>query len=226
MKIEAPTGPQPLRREDLLVWDECFAAESSYHDQPTLLESREAARRDSRYREARNHEHDPVKLARYGPSMRALPAAYMSALRVLVTSLPLADINWALTGSTAHAIQGVPVELHDIDVQTDEAGASKAAAALADYCVTPPSRVESDSMRSLLGAYVIAGIDVELIGAVQKRYADGRWGLPTDPADYRRFVQLGDLALPVLDLDYEAAAYAQLGRHDRAELLRQHADPL
>jgi hypothetical protein len=100
-----------------------------------------------------------------------------------------------------------------------------AAAALRAYCVTEPRRVESESMRSLLGRYLIDGIDVELIGAVQKRSTDGRaWGSPTDPADHRCVVRLGDLALPVLDLEYEAGAYAQLGRHDRAELLRRHAE--
>lgn len=143
---------------------------------------------------------------------------------MLAASLPLDEVSWALTGSVGHAIQGVPVEPHDIDVQTDETGVWMAAAALRAYCVTEPRRVESETMRSLLGRYLIDGIDVELIGAVQKRSTDGRaWGSPMDPADHRCLVRLGDLALPVLDLEYEAAAYAQLGRHERAELLRRHA---
>jgi hypothetical protein len=149
-------------------------------------------------------------------------AAHLSALRVLVDSLPLEEINWALTGSTAHALQGVPVEPHDIDVQTDEAGAWKAAETLAVYCVSPPRLTESQQIRSLLGSYSIEGVEIELMGALQKRRPDGSWGAPTDPAAHRRVVRLEDLAVPVLTLEYEAAAYAELGRHERAELLRQH----
>jgi len=33
------------------------------------------------------------------------------------------DVIWALTGSLGHALQGVPVEVHDVDIQTDREGA-------------------------------------------------------------------------------------------------------
>jgi hypothetical protein len=35
---------------------------------------------------------------------------HLSALRVLINRLPLEQVNWALTRSTSHALQGVPVE--------------------------------------------------------------------------------------------------------------------
>jgi len=38
----------------------------------------------------------------------------------------------------------------------------------------------------------------------------------------RRVVGIEDLAVPVLTLEYEAVAYAEIGRHERAELLREH----
>jgi hypothetical protein len=155
--------------------------------------------------------------------MGSLPVAYLSALRILVGYLPLNEINWALTGSTAHALQGVPVEPHDIDVQTDEAGTWKAAEALAAFCVSSPRWKESQRIRSLLGRYSIGGIETELIGALRKRRPDGLWGDPTDPAEHRRIVRLEDFAIPVLTLEYEAVAYAELGRRERAELLRRHA---
>jgi hypothetical protein len=36
-----------------------------------------------------------------------------------------------------------------------------------------------------------------------------------------RFVEVEQMRLPVLDLAYEYTAYLTLGRHERAELLRQ-----
>lgn len=151
----------------------------------------------------------------------ALPDAHLAALRNLVALLPLVEVNWALTGSMGHLLQGAPVQPHDIDVQTDEAGALKAAELLAPYLIAPLRRRESERMRSLFGAFVVDGVAVELMGAVQKRLADGSWGPPTDPAEHRRLVHVESLVVPVLSLQYEAAAYASIGRHDRASLLRR-----
>lgn len=151
----------------------------------------------------------------------ALPDAHLAALRNLVALLPLVEVNWALTGSMGHLLQGAPVQPHDIDVQTDEAGALKAAELLAPYLIAPLRRRESERMRSLFGAFVVDGVAVELMGAVQKRLADGSWGPPTDPAEHRRLVHVESLLVPVLSLQYEAAAYASIGRHDRASLLRR-----
>jgi Aminoglycoside-2''-adenylyltransferase len=152
-----------------------------------------------------------------------MPAEHVAALRVLVMRLPLYQINWALTGSTAQALQNVPVQPHDIDVQTDEISVWRAADLLVAHCVTPPRWTESEQMCSLLGKYSIQGVEVELIGALQKRQRDRSWEPPTNPAEHRRLVWLEDFQVPVLTLQYEAAAYADLGRYERAELLRKHA---
>ena len=159
-------------------------------------------------------------------SPRLLPVRHLGALRVLAARLPLDQVNWALTGSTSHALQGVPVEPHDIDIQTDAAGARQAAEALSAYVVSPPSLAESETIRSIRGNYRIAGVAVELIGAVQKPADDGSWEIPTDPARHRRIVQIGPLAVPVLSLEYEASAYERIGRSERAELLRRYAREL
>ena len=58
---------------------------------------------------------------------------------------------------------------------------------------------------------------------MQKRADDGSWGMPADPAQHRRIVQMGPLAVPVLKLEYEASAYERIGRSERAELLRRYA---
>lgn len=46
----------------------------------------------------------------------------------------------------------------------------------------------------------------------------------TDPADHRRTVEVAGLAVPILDLEYEADAYEQLDRHERADVLRHTAE--
>ena len=61
------------------------------------------------------------------------------------------------------------------------------------------------------------------MGAVQKRRSDGAWEPPVDVTEHRRFVDLDGRSVPVLSLQYEAAAYERLGRQERAALLSEHA---
>jgi hypothetical protein len=153
-----------------------------------------------------------------------MPERYLAAITVLCERLPLEDVNWALTGSVAHRLQGVDVPVRDIDVQTDAPGAFLVGEALADYVVEPPGDRETERMQSIFGVFCILGLDVEVMGGVRKRSGPGQaWGPPTDPADHRVAVRLDDLTVPVLSLLYEASAYETLGRHERAALLRAAA---
>ncbi|ELY96937.1 hypothetical protein C482_14854 [Natrialba chahannaoensis JCM 10990] len=67
-------------------------------------------------------------------------------------------------------------------------------------------------------------IRVELIGALQKRQSDGTWEQPVDITAHRVFVEFGNVSIPALSLQYEATAYEQMGRSDRAALLEKYAD--
>jgi hypothetical protein len=132
------------------------------------------------------------------------------------------DVDWALTGSMSFALQGVPVDPSDVDVQTDEPGARAIQAAFPDRVVDPVEYVESERIRSYLGRLEVAAVDVEIIGALRKRREDGTWELPVDVTRHRRFVTWRDREVPVLSLSYEADAYERLGRTERAAPLREH----
>ncbi len=150
-----------------------------------------------------------------------IPEAHALALRVLVGRLAGEPILWALTGSTSFALQGVPVEPHDIDLQTDAQGAYALAACFADRVTRPVAFSGSEAICSHFGALSIEGIEVEIMGALQKRLPDGTWEDPVDVAAHRRWIVVEDLRVPVLDLAYEARAYRVMGRMARAELLEE-----
>ncbi|QKY20759.1 hypothetical protein B4589_010365 [Halolamina sp. CBA1230] len=154
--------------------------------------------------------------------MPALDERYRNAIGTLVARLD-GDEPWALTGSASFALQGVPVEPNDIDVQTTEAGADAIESAFADRVVEPVSLSAAEGITSHFGALELAGVRVEIMGAVQKRRPDGAWEPPVDVTEHRRFVDLDGRSVPVLSLQYEAAAYERLGREERAALLSEHA---
>ena len=126
------------------------------------------------------------------------------------------DVDWALTGSMSFALQGVPVDPSDVDVQTDEPGPAPS---------RQPSRTASSTPSSTSrasGSGRTSAVDVEIIGALRKRREDGTWELPVDVTRHRRFVTWRDREVPVLSLSYEADAYERLGRTERAAPLREH----
>lgn len=118
---------------------------------------------------------------RHGPSVPGggtslgqeaeIPAPVIRAVRYLVRRLPVAEVNWALTGSIAHRLAGAPVPVgEDLDVQTDVESAYEVARRLAGAGLVEPVRVrESERLRSHLGRAELFGITVEIIGGLQKR---------------------------------------------------------
>jgi hypothetical protein len=146
---------------------------------------------------------------------------YLTVLRTLYTRLSKSDVNWVLTGSLSFALQGVPVKVHDVDIQTDEAGAYEIER-LCDEFVTSQVRFFSkENIRSHFGVLMIDEITVEIMGDIQKLLRDGSWEDPVDLNRYKLFVTIEDMVIPVLSLEYEYQAYLQLGRKDTAEVLRK-----
>ena len=143
-------------------------------------------------------------------------------LEELTSRLSDEGVTWALTGSLAHRIQGVPVEVHDVDVQTDERGAYRIADVFRNEVVRKVRLRRSANVESHFGELVVHGISVEVMGALRKRLRDGSWEPPVDVAAHRVLVPCGSLEVPALSLRYEARAYEALGRAERAALLRRY----
>lgn len=154
--------------------------------------------------------------------MDRLPERHATALERFLAGVP--DVDWALTGSTSFALQDVPLDPDDIDGQTDERGVRAVEDAFSEHVTDSVEYVESEAMQSYLGALELDGVEVELIGELQKRDDDGGWADPVDVPDHREFVGWRGHEVLVLSLEYEAEAYERLGRDDRAAMLRDHVD--
>ena len=130
-------------------------------------------------------------------------------------------LPWVITGSLGFALQGLEVEVQDVDIQTDRAGAYEVERRLSSHVVRPVAWSESGRIRSHFGALEIGGVKVEIMGDLQKRMMDGRWEEPVDVIRNRRWVMWQGLRLPVLSLEYEYQAYRILGRAEKAETLKK-----
>ena len=78
----------------------------------------------------------------------------------------------------------------------------------------------NEKIRSQLGRLLIDGIQVEIIGGIEKQLSDGTWETPPDIDANKRYFTLEDLRIPVLSLRYEEDAYRKMGRIERADQIK------
>ncbi len=130
-------------------------------------------------------------------------------------------MNWVVTGSLNFALQGLPLEPHDIDIQADKEGAYEIERRFSSLVSRSVTFSATERIRSHFGALLIEGIVVEVMGDLQKRLEDGTWETPLELSSQRQFVEREGREIPVLALAYEAQAYLKLGRLERAEMLRE-----
>jgi hypothetical protein len=129
---------------------------------------------------------------------------------------------WALTGSLSQRLQGIPIGVRDIDIRTDEAGAYDMGQRFEDHVTSAVRWNAEEHIRSHFGTVEIAGIPVEVIGAMEQRAPGGPWEGALDLAAARIWVRFETWNVPVLRLEHDIRMYELLGRLDRVALLEQY----
>ena len=142
-------------------------------------------------------------------------------MTLILDKLAPTTINWVLTGSAGLLLQGVPVSVHDIDLQCDAQGAYFIENILTAYVIEPVAFRPSAQIRSHFGRLKIAGITVEIMGDMQKLLPDGTWEDPLNLASLRFWLNWQGRNVPVLPLEIEAQAYRLMGRIEKAKLIEQ-----
>lgn len=143
--------------------------------------------------------------------------SHLQVLEHLCVELSDGKINWVITGSLGFALQGMPVTVEDIDLQTDAKGAYEIENRFREYVVRSVRLSEAERIRSHYGELLIDGVTVEIMGDVQKKQpGETVWGAPTPLNAHKRIIDVGGFPIPVLSLEYEHAAYVALDRHEKA----------
>ena len=145
---------------------------------------------------------------------------FINVLKEINRRLNRENIDWALTGSLAFALQGIKTEVHDIDIQTSAEGAYKIESLFKEFSQKKVCWLKSENICSHFGALEIKGIKIEIMGALQKKLADGSWEQPTNIREHRCFIKVENFSIPVLSLIYESEAYRKLGRIEKAEKIK------
>jgi hypothetical protein len=149
--------------------------------------------------------------------------AYLSVLRKIYPLLSSCTQPWVITGSFGMALQGMDVEVHDIDLQTNQAGAYEIERLLCNDVKEPVRFSTSDAIRSYFGSLEIDGVKIEIMGDLQKRLTPEPpvWEEPVKVEDHRCWVDVEEMHIPVLSLEYEYQAYLKLGRTEKAAQIKR-----
>ena len=149
-----------------------------------------------------------------------LPEQHGQVLILLMQRVHPSEHLWALTGSAGLRLQGVDLPVHDLDLQTDGRTISLLEQRLAEFIRAPVHVWESEHTLSYHGQAEIHGLQVEFLGDVRHRGADGLWLPPLEIESVLVWIEWHGLQIPALDLAHEAVAYEQTGHTQKAELIR------
>jgi len=149
-----------------------------------------------------------------------LPEQHAKVLSFLIERVPPAEHLWALTGSAGLRLQGVDLTVHDLDLQTDANIIYLLDKELAEFMKVPVHVWESEHTLSYHAQAEIHGLQVEFLGDVRHRGINGTWQPPLDIRSILVWVESHELKIPVLSLVHETVAYENMGRTQKAELIR------
>ena len=149
-----------------------------------------------------------------------LPENHAKALHLLLTHIP-GHLVWALTGSAGLRLQGVDVPVNDLDLQGTPSAVDVITHQFSACIQEIPHWKDSERLRSYYGVLEVEGIRVEVMGDIQHRLPDGSWSPVADIPFLRRWLVWQGYQVPVLDLAYEAQAYDELGRAEKAVCIRE-----
>jgi hypothetical protein len=153
-----------------------------------------------------------------------IDSKYISMMQKIYGRLNDTKILWAVTGSLGFALHGMPVEVHDIDIQTDKIGAYDIEDLFKEYVIENVKFSSSEKICSHFGALMIDDIKVEIMGDIQKRLEDNTWEDPVDLIKQRRIIEFEGMTVPVLPLEHEYQAYLKLGRVEKAQRIKNYLD--
>jgi hypothetical protein len=146
---------------------------------------------------------------------------FAGALTELYLGLKDSGVSWVVTASLNLALHGLPVEVHDIDVLTDEAGAYEIERRLAQHSVRAVCWRASDRIRSHFGALCLGGVAIDIMGDVETYDEVTGWQPTPEVASNSEIIELRGQPIPVRTLEAEHAAYVRLGRAEKAELVQR-----
>jgi len=166
---------------------------------------------------ARNALEALLRTSENDPSWRLPRRIRLSLLELLPR---LKGVRWALAGSTASALYGLPLSPHDIDILTDIKGAKLLSSRLRDFTISHLKTLEGEHFFSSLAQFKVEGVKVEIIGNLKVKGERGFLRFNFWP--YVRELPFAGEKIQVVPLEWQLVVNLITGKKEKAELIAQH----
>jgi hypothetical protein len=148
--------------------------------------------------------------------------AWQVVLRRLAEELERAGVEYKVSGGTSAALHGVWLPVKDLDLEMGAEQAYRFQQIYQEYAIQPVRLSENDQYRSHFGKFEIDGVELDVMGDLERR--EGEIWKPT----WTRTLDLIDLdgtPVRVSWLEEETLAYIRRGRLERAAQCLVKCDP-
>ncbi|MCS7285787.1 MAG: ribonuclease III [Anaerolineae bacterium] len=128
--------------------------------------------------------------------------------------------RWALAGSVALALYGLPLTPHDIDLVTDRRGARALSSNLGEFTLSPLRWKENEHFASLLAQFKVEGVRVEVIGDLKVKGEKSLISFNLWP--HVRVLPFVWGKVNVVPLEWQLVVNIVAGKGEKAEMIARH----
>lgn len=126
----------------------------------------------------------------------------------------MTGVDWRLVGSMNLALQGIKIDVHDIDIVIDIDDIDKVNSILENYCIQPIDVCEIEFISSFYGQFMIEKVYVDIVA--RSHDEDKKVQVILAPATIKK---IGKTLIPCGNLKAEYEAYKRMGNVKKTELI-------
>jgi len=130
---------------------------------------------------------------------------------VLLLAESLQSYQYAFRGTASLFLQGIEMNVDDIDILSDKETALSCNELLKEYLLEEVSYKESKQFKSYFGKFNIEGMPVEIMGEWQIKDVKGNWTKPYS-AENRIKMEFEGKEIYVISIEEELLFFAKMGR--------------
>lgn len=143
---------------------------------------------------------------------------------VLFLAKELKNFRYAFRGTASLVLQGIEMNVEDIDIVGDKEMALACNNLLAGYLIEEVTFKESEKFKSYFGKFAVKGIPVEIMGEWQIKDTKGRWSEPFNASE-RKMVIINGNEIYVTPVGEELTVFAKMGRWTAYQKIKKQLLP-
>ncbi len=133
--------------------------------------------------------------------------------------------QYAFRGTTSLVLQGLDMNVSDIDILTNKETALACNEIFKDYLVEKIEYKESDKFKSYYGKLKVKGVDIEIYGEWQIKDTKGKWSQPYNALE-RKELEVEEQSVYVTTVESELKMFAQMGRWNALSKIKRQVKDL